>query len=173
MLSRLVRPLGTGFMFKLYVGTSAEALPIALRHTCEAAAHIGVPCVKVASDTHALARPDKLVAYVADSDQRDRLAERLHCSLAGLPPHPVPFTAPLADDGLVSWAADPPRDSSEGRRSWREHVCLLLAEGLHRARAAGIVTADAMIAARAWALIGGVDPLGWYPLALSTSGSRH
>ena len=128
----------TGFGYKLYLspapGEVAEVLPVA----ADAAARVGALRFKVGADPVGLLRPDKIVFYVHDAIELAELAGALTVSLAGAEPHGVPFTAPLTDDGLLSWAGDPP---GEDRQSWRMAVCALLAVPLSRGVAPDVALA--------------------------------
>ena len=132
-------PLGRiGFGYKLYLspapGAVAEVLPVA----ADAAARVGALRFKVGADPVGLLRPDKIVFYVHDATALAELAGALTAALAGAEPHGVPFTAPLTDDGLLSWAGDPP---GEDRQSWRMAVCALLAAPLARGVAPDVALA--------------------------------
>jgi hypothetical protein len=119
----------TAFGYKLYLSPAPAAVADVLPVAAEAAARAGAVRFKVGADPVGLLRPDKIVFYVHDVTQLADLAEALTVALAGAEPHGVPFTAPLTDDGLLSWAGDPP---GEERQSWRMAVCALLADPLSR-----------------------------------------
>ena len=98
--------------FKLYVSPTTETLPEAVRAVASALADgPGVLGFKVGRTVDGVARPDKMVAYFASLDELRGGADRVRDEAAGCRPHGVPFTAGVTDDGLLSWAMDPPRDS--------------------------------------------------------------
>jgi hypothetical protein len=80
----------------------------------------------------------------------------------------VPFTAGVTDDGLLSWAIDPPHRPTDraGRSSWRTWVSMRLAEYLLDARAVGSggpAGAAPWQAALARLALDGVDTASWVP----------
>lgn len=188
-------------VLKLYVSPAVAALPHTVAELARAAAGCGVPAFKVASDVEALHRPDKLVAYLTGREQLRELVAVLRPHLAGVAAHGVPFTASLADlepgpsgahasdqyadDGLLSWAADPVPPSgpaapggtdgshtpdgthSPGRLSWRQRVCAVLAEGMtgpgDDGRPIGDHPQSRVEAALARAESAGIDTRRWAP----------
>ncbi len=127
----------TGFGYKLYLSPAPAAVADVLPVAAEAAARAGALRFKVGADPVGLLRPDKIVFYLHDAAELTELAQALTRALVGVEPHGVPFTAPLTDDGLLSWAGDPP---GEDRQSWRMAVCALLAAPLSR----GVAPDDAL-----------------------------
>ena len=69
----------------------------------------GVLGFKIGKTVDGVARPDKMVAYFSSLDDLHGGADRIHDEARGCRPHGVPFTAGVTDDGLLSWAIDPPR----------------------------------------------------------------
>ena len=123
---------------KLYVSPLPDALPETFRRLLAVLEHAPVAHFKVGGDAAGLLRPDKLVLYLDDARDLAALADALAGALAGIPPHGVPFTAPIDDAGLLSWGMDPQSNArpvswlpSESWRSWlaRELASALVATG--------------------------------------------
>ena len=124
--------------FKLYVSPTTETLPAAVAAVAEALAEApGVNGFKVGRTVDGVARPDKLVAYFSSLEQLHDGARRIRERASACRPHGVAFTAGVTDDGLLSWAIDPPHRSTNGspRSSWRTWVTGRLAEYLVDAQA--------------------------------------
>ncbi|MGV9271087.1 hypothetical protein ACWDRR_41365 [Kitasatospora sp. NPDC003701] len=121
--------------WKLYLGPRPRDVPVVLQALVPALAAGAPAAFKVGGSLHGLLRPDKIVAYFDSRSELLGCARRLAPALAGLPAHPVPFTAPLGTEGLLSWAADPPAARTDAR-SWRIWVCSDLALALALARTA-------------------------------------
>lgn len=126
----------SGACYKLYVSPALEALPdafAAIAQTLRGAP--GLSAFKLGRGLGGVCRPDKLVVYFDRLDDLHRAAEGLRGRLAGRAAHGVPFTAAVANDGLLSWGADPPHELAAGRSgSWRMWVVERLAEYLARER---------------------------------------
>ncbi len=157
--------------FKLYVSPTTETLPEAVRAVALALAERpGVLGFKVGRTVDGVARPDKMVAYFASLEELRGGADRVRDEAAGCRPHGVPFTAGVTDDGLLSWAMDPPRDSprpghdSRGA-SWRTWVSTRLAEYLLDARTSDVRGAggEPWQVALARLQLDGVDTASWVP----------
>ena len=110
---------------KLYVSPLPDALPAAFRVVLEVLGREASAHLKVGGAPAALLRPDKLVIYFADAAALARVADALARALADVPAQGVPFTAPIDEEGLLSWGMDPPADArpvswlpSESWRSW-------------------------------------------------------
>jgi len=135
--------------FKLYVSPTADTLADAVAAVSTALAGApGVLSFKVARTADGLARPDKLVAYFSGLAELRAGAELVRGEAAGCRPQGVPFTAAITEDGLLSWAIDPPWEpgqSGAARASWRTWVATRLAEYLVSAHAerAGVGSGEA------------------------------
>ncbi len=105
------------------MNVAPSALPRALTLVSEVLDFEGASAFKVAGNTRAALRADKLVIYFPDSGTMRAAGRALADSLAGLPIHPLPFTAPLCSDHMVTWAMDPPRGAWMARGSWRLWLC--------------------------------------------------
>jgi hypothetical protein len=165
--------------FKLYVSPTTETLPAAVAAVATALADAhGVTGFKVGRTVDGVARPDKLVAYFSSLEELHDGARRIRDRAAACRPHGVPFTAGVTDDGLLSWAIDPPHRSTDGsaRSSWRTWVTARLAEYLVDAQAGRArTTADAVPpaattpASEPWQValtrlsLDGVDTASWVP----------
>jgi hypothetical protein len=156
--------------FKLYVSPAVEGLPQALGAVASSLADApGVLGFKIGRSVEALVRPDKMVAYFAGLDDLHEGATRIRELASGCAPHGVPFTAGITDDGLLSWAIDPPHDptSRSGRASWRTWVTTRLADYLVEARRgrpeAGDAAAEPWRVALARLSLDGVDTRSWVP----------
>ncbi len=111
------------FGHKLYLSPMPDAVATVVPVAAAAAARVGVSRFKIGADASGLLRPDKIVFYTVSAAELGALADALAVALAGIPAHGVPFTAPLTDDGLLSWAGDPPGVGTQDRESWRMFVC--------------------------------------------------
>ncbi len=155
--------------FKLYVSPTTETLPDAVAVVATALADArGVTGFKVGRTVDGVARPDKMVAYFSGLEELHEGARRFLDQATGCRPHGVPFTAGVTDDGLLSWAIDPPRRPTDraGRSSWRTWVSMRLAEYLLDARAVGSggpAGAAPWQAALARLALDGVDTASWVP----------
>ena len=167
--SRRTRPTARA-TYKLYVAPTPATTPSAFRTAAAALARSGAFAFKVAAGAHALLRPDKLVAYFHTRDALDAAAAALRSELHGMPAQPVPFTAALTPDGLLSWGTDPPGMPPAGAEgitgtSWRAWVTTRLGAYLALARVTnGSALAPADFARRRLAL-DGVDVERWAPIA--------
>lgn len=142
---------------KLYVSPQPAALAAAFPVISEVFAQMNVRSFKVGRGIEGLLRPDKLVAYFDDRDHLDRVAQALARRLAGCSAQPVPFTAEMGGDGLLSWASDPPL-GSDGL-SWRAWITRRLAEAMIGKRASP--PADTVAAALRHVAGLGVDFATW------------
>jgi hypothetical protein len=156
--------------FKLYVSPSTETLPAAVLAVATALADApGVTGFKVGRTVDGVARPDKMVAYFSGLEELHQGAQRVRDQAGACSPHGVPFTAGITDDGLLSWAIDPPHGSTgrAARSSWRTWVTLRLAEYLLDARA-GAASGNTR-GGEAWQValerlsLDGVDTTSWVP----------
>ena len=165
-----VRRPRSSVSFKLYVSPTTETLPAAVAAVATALADApGVSGFKVGRTVDAVARPDKLVAYFSSLEELREGARGVRAEAADCRPHGVPFTAGVTDDGLLSWAIDPPHRSTNRapRSSWRTWVTMHLAEYLLDARAGGAPhgpeTGEAWQVALARLALDGVDTGSWVP----------
>jgi hypothetical protein len=164
---RSLPPTLTDTMYKLYVSPSPRELPIALAAVRQLLAsehsHLFFKC---AGEAQHFLRPDKLVIYTDTLDDLVLLAEALALRLEGCQSHPVPFTAPVKDEGLLSWGIDPPRGARHDaeRTSWRVWICKELALSLIQARDDGLETPEDAYSFSVDRLTSrGVDPRTWAP----------
>ena len=116
------------FGYKLYLSPRPEAVADVIPVAAAAAARVGVSRFKIGADAVGLLRPDKIVFYAVSAGELGALADALVDVLVDIPAHGVPFTAPLTDDGLLSWAGDPTATNGRERESWRMFVCRRLGE---------------------------------------------
>ena len=129
----------------------------------------GVTGFKVGRTVDGIARPDKMVAYFSSLEELYEGAHRVRGEAGDCRPHGVPFTAGVTDDGLLSWAIDPPHRSTDRapRSSWRTWVTMRLAEYLLDARVGA--ASDGPDAGEAWQValarlsLDGVDTASWVP----------
>jgi len=138
---RAVRATRNGAHYKLYLSPLPEALPQVLRGVLEVFAPSGVLAFKIGKDANGVLRPDKMVAYLADFESLERLADQLQQNVRGCAAQGVPFTAPIDADGLFSWGMDPPAGAGpwapdSERESWRQWITTQLARALIEARRA-------------------------------------
>lgn len=107
--------------YKLYLAPTPSAMPDAVAPALATLARSGAFAFKVAATAAALLRPDKLVAHFHTRAALDAAAAMLRPALDGVPAHPVPFTAAITPDGLLSWGMDPPRrtpDAADAGAAW-------------------------------------------------------
>lgn len=118
-------------LYKLYISPAVPELRDALQVLGEVLPRVEALAFKRARGT-ALLRPDKVVLHFASWEQLAEAAHILHQALRGIVPQGVPFTAPLFDDMLISWGADPPADAPglHAAESWRSWVTTRVAEEL-------------------------------------------
>jgi hypothetical protein len=155
---------------KLYVSPAPRHVPAAVTAVAEVLAESpGVVGFKVARDAAGWCRPDKLVCYFEQLEDLHRAATALGPRLTGLPPHGVPFTAPIDSEGLLSWGLDPPAYSGApggGRgESWRLRVVRIVAELLATARRTPIAGREPWQVALDRLPLAGIDPETWVPSA--------
>lgn len=153
--------------FKLYVSPATDSLPAAFAAVVAGLADArGVVGFKVARSVEGLARPDKLVAYFDSLDALHEGAGRIAERAGGCQPHGVPFTAAVTQDGMLSWAIDPPSTRGSrpsGRASWRSWVTGRLADHLVSARSGATDSVEPYDIALARLALDGVDPATWIP----------
>jgi hypothetical protein len=154
--------------FKLYISPLPEDLPAALSTALELVERSDATKFKVGKHVDGLLRPDKLIFYFRERSAMDRMADRLTPALRALRPHGVPFTAAIPGSGLLSWGADPPRDtrvlSSQERESWRLWVTNRLAAALLVARGSDPTRAPAWQLALERLRLDGINPATWTPV---------
>jgi hypothetical protein len=160
------RPNPMAPVFKLYVSTSPDATP-------EAAAAVlrtlstprGPFSCKLGQDVASVLRPDRLVAYFHDRAALESTADQLGMTLSGYPTQGVPFTAPIGDNGLLSWGADVAHTREPGsharERSWRGWVTARLATAICTAQQSG--AADPVAFALDRVTLDGVLVRQWAP----------
>ena len=156
--------------YKLYVSPAVDALPEVLPVLAETLRDAGAKLFKVGPDAPGLLRPDKIVVYMSDAEELSRVARGLKRDLAGISAHGVPFTAQLADDGLLSWGGDPPVEAGplgEGIESWRLSVSRRLAEYIAAAQRASLRRIRPFEFALARLAISGVDVHSFAPAELA------
>ena len=148
-----------GTTYKLYVSPSIEDIGDAFAVVATTLGTMpGIKGFKVASDARGLCRPDKLVAYFERLEDLHEGASAVRAELHGAGAQPVPFTAAITSDGLLSWGLDPPQVPPV-RCSWRRWVCAHLGEYL-----VGFVaerTSDPLLAAVERLRLDGVDTDAW------------
>jgi hypothetical protein len=156
--------------FKLYISPTTETLPAAVSAVATVLAEApGVTGFKVGRTVDGVTRPDKMVAYFSSLEELHEGARRIRDEAGACRPHGVPFTAGVTDDGLLSWAIDPPGGSTDPARrsSWRTWVAMRLAEYLLDARAGepsgNGEAGEAWQVALARLALDGVDTATWVP----------
>jgi hypothetical protein len=154
--------------YKLYISPGIDDMPVALAATLAVLGRAGgIVAVKAGRDIHALMRPDKLVAYFSERASLRAAAADLGTALQGTPAHGVPFTADLAGDGLLSWATDPPADTTSldwaGDGSWRAWIAARLASSLALAASEPAASRPAWLFAVDRLSLDGVDLATWAP----------
>jgi hypothetical protein len=118
--------------FKIYISPAVAGLRDTLQVLGEVLPRVDALAFKRARGA-ALLRPDKAVLHVANWEKLLEAALILRPALSGIVPQGVPFTAPLSDDMLISWGADPPADTRVTNgvpMSWRTWVTTRVAEEL-------------------------------------------
>ncbi len=162
--------------YKLYVSPAVEAVADVLAVLADTLTAAGARRFKVGPDAPGLLRADKIVVYMTDAEELDRIARALETALNGVQPHGVPFTAELAGDGLLSWGGDPlPGDGPVGGsvESWRVSVSRRLAEYLATAQAAPLRRVSPAQFALARLSVDGVDVRTFAPTGLDAPGHRE
>lgn len=156
-----------GPRYKLYVSPRPDNLRDALGVALGAFTEHEVPVFKVADDLYGVLRPDKLVAYFSSRSQLKSVVAELRRTAARLPAQGVPFTAACTQDGLLSWAVDPPQraDAHSGVSSWRGWLVGRMAQAMIQAQAEaswGPASVVDYVLRRLW--LDGVDATTWAPL---------
>ncbi len=127
--------------YKLYVSIHPASLIDVFSEIMRRIAESGVAAFKLGNDVHGVLRPDKLMLYFSDFESLEATAKLLQGALAGSRAQGVPFTAPIDDEGVLSWGLDPPSTERiagwSGGESWRAWVVNRLARAVVRARAMG------------------------------------
>lgn len=118
--------------FKLYISPKPEFLKEVIARSFPILGQFRAHTSKVASDLFGLLRPDKFVIYFSNLDDLMGAAEVLRKDLSGIAAHPVPFSAPIGTDGLLSWGIDPPRRRTRSRPHERESWRLWITNRLAR-----------------------------------------
>jgi hypothetical protein len=150
--------------YKLYVSPVQECLAQVFAHAVQAFAETKCAHFKLGRGAFGVLRPDKLVAYFRGLDELHHAAELLSGSIAGVAAQGVPFTAPIDEDGLLSWGMDPPRFRQvlawQEHQSWRQWLTGRIAGYILAAKEAG-GDVDAFVHTRVE--LDGVDPRTWSP----------
>jgi hypothetical protein len=119
---------------KLYVSPAVQDMKVALSETLAVLPASGATAFKIGPHAHGLLRPDKCVVYFDTREQLFALVDALRPRLAGLCAQGVPFTAPIDDEGILSWGTDPPPEWGQigwhADDSWRLWICNRLASAL-------------------------------------------
>jgi hypothetical protein len=126
---------------KLYISPHPEALAQVTSLVVELLVRARVPAFKLVRGGLGLLRPDKLIAYLENSEQMLAVASLLAPALRGCRAQGVPFSCALGDDGLLSWGSDPPSGQRlldwQRVESWRSWITRRLAFALVQARGSG------------------------------------
>jgi len=154
------RPTAVGALaHKLYISPRPDAVPQLFPRLVETFEALDVQAFKIGASSRVLLRPDKLVAYFASRDHLRAVADELAPMVTCLPPHGVPFTAPLCSSSALSWGYDP----GIGGSSWRLWIAHVLALGISGAPAG---PADQVLQhVRSAIVLAGIDPDCWEPRA--------
>lgn len=157
------------FPYKLYISPAMEAIEDAMTVMVDALTESGAMAFKLGSDAPGLLRPDKAVVYLRDNVELERVARAVERALGGFPAHGVPFTAQLAEEGLISWGGDPEAGEEPvgaETESWRLSICRRLAENLVAAGRAGLTQGWPARFALARLALDGVDVTTFAPSGL-------
>ncbi len=131
------RRSGAAITYKLYVSPACDQLREAVQAIAESVVRSNAIQWKVGKGIHGLLRPDKMVVYFTLFGDLQEAALKIMSHLEGCPAHGVPFTAELANRGLLSWGIDPPREAYTlswlGGESWRGKLCNRLAMAIVQA----------------------------------------
>ncbi len=152
---------------KLYISPRTHYLPEVFPVILAVLTRTGVRHFKVGKDAPGLLRPDKMVAYFSSYEDLLETAEQLKKELAGCACQGVPFTAELAEEGLLSWGVDPPAEGQAlpwiGQESWRLWVTNRLAVALIAAGADNAASLAPWQFALRRLQFEGVDTRSWTP----------
>lgn len=152
--------------YKIYVSPRPDRLADVLHTVARTISPEAVYRFKVAGRPSGVLRPDKFVLYLRSADSLERTADNLVDILPEGTGHGVPFTADLADHGLLSWGVDPGGGDLEAEwketGSWRTWITDCLARAIVDARRWGLDEPDEYALYRAH--LEGVDTATWSPI---------
>jgi hypothetical protein len=155
---------GSDLAYKLYVSVRGEAVVDAAECVFRALTDLGPRPLKFGAHRRALARPDKLIVYSSSLEELRALARALRPELERWPTQGVPFTAPIDDEGRLSWGIDAPPDSEQSEQeSWRFRVVMSVATALAGALRAGMHGEAACEYTLTRAALDGIDMETWTP----------
>lgn len=155
--------------YKLYVSPQPEFVQKAFNAVAEVLRESKAHHFKVGNDAAGLLRPDKIVIYFQDFESLQDTANQIAAQLTGCLAQGVPFTAGIADDGLLSWGIDPPPEKGmlawQERESWRLWITNRLAVALLAAKKAPSSTLEPWRFALERLRLDNVNTDTWAPLA--------
>jgi hypothetical protein len=108
--------------FKVYLCPRPEEAARVLPGFAAALAEFRDAVFKIAYPAQALIRPDKIVAYLSSFDDLQKFLSGLVRAMPSVSTQSVPFSAPVDDNGLFSWAVDPPGFINRHISSWRSWI---------------------------------------------------
>ena len=125
-----------------------------------------VPAFKIGGSLQGILRPDKLILYVRGEESVWSVARELSVVLRGCEARGVAFSAPIEDEGLLSWGMDPSAHSSVGFAggcSWRTFIAQRIAAAMSRAALVEDLSDQLIEFALARLRLEGIEPNGWRP----------
>lgn len=151
--------------YKLYISPHPRALMDSFATIVDSLIDSEVSDFKLGNGPLGLLRSDKLVVYLDSWNSLRELASVIEGALSGTAAQGVPFTAPLTDNGLLSWGMDPPPQthlSGWGEvQSWRYWLVNQLSRSILHARARGACADDCLDYATTRLRLEGVDTELW------------
>jgi hypothetical protein len=160
-------PAPTEPVYKLYVSPQPDDLPRVFPDLVDVLGRHDHLQFKVGGNALGVLRADKLVVYFASEESLQLVADLLATTLSAIAPHGVPFSAEIANGGLLSWGMDPPRSaralSWQDSDSWRFWVTRRLALSMVAAQADSVEPGAASRYAVERLRLEGVDVEAWTP----------
>ena len=138
----LTRGHGNDARWKLYLSPSPDQVYECVRCALPILAAHGAVSVKVGRNTAALLRPDRCLVYFNSYESLRSASDALRAALVGFVGLGVPFTSPVGNGQLMSWAVEPLTADGQKSVSWRQWVTTELGAALYQQATSPETSAD-------------------------------